>query len=75
MVVAEGTKIFNFDNSRALEKALSGKELHQKLFYLLKSTKSTRTTFQKCGTIIIWADFYGCPYCTNGIKTRLGLPV
>ena len=48
MVGAEGTKLFDFDNPRVLEKALSGKELHQNYFYLLKSTKSTKTTSQKC---------------------------
>ena len=42
-------------------------------FYLLNSTKSTKTTTQKCRRNIIWVDFFGCPYCTNGIKTRLGL--
>ena len=36
MVGAEGTKIFDFDNPRLLEKALSGKELHQKLLLLTK---------------------------------------
>ena len=52
MVGADGTKIFDFDNPRSLEKALSGKELHRNYFYLLKSTKSTKTTSQKC---IFWA--------------------
>ena len=33
---AEGTKIFDFDNPRSLEKALSGTELHQKLLLLTK---------------------------------------
>ena len=36
MVGAEGMKIFDFDNPRLLEKALSGKELHQKLLLLTK---------------------------------------
>ena len=35
-VGAEGQKIFNFDNPRLLEKALLGKELHQKLLLLTK---------------------------------------
>ena len=35
-VGAEGMKIFDFDNSRLLEKVLSGKELHQKLLLLTK---------------------------------------
>ena len=41
-------------------------------FYLLKSTKSTKTTSQKCWRNIIWANFFGRPYWSNGIKTRLG---
>ena len=41
-------------------------------FYLLKSTKITS---QKCWRNIIWADFFGRPYCTNGIKTRQGSSV
>ena len=36
MVGAERTKIFDFDNSRSLEKALSGTELHRKLLVLTK---------------------------------------
>ena len=36
MVGAEGTKIFDFDNPTSLEKALPGKELHQKLLLLTK---------------------------------------
>ena len=44
-------------------------------FYLLKSTKSTKTTSQKCWRNIIWADFFGCPYWSNDIKTHLGSPV
>ena len=36
MVWAEGTKIFDFDNPTLLEKALPGKELHQKLLLLTK---------------------------------------
>ena len=36
MVGAEGTKIFDFDNPRLLEKALSGTELHRKLLLLTK---------------------------------------
>ena len=46
MVGFEGMKIFDFDNPRLLEKALLGKELHRE-FYLLNSTKSTKTTSQK----------------------------
>ena len=43
-------------------------------FYLLKSTKSTKTTSQKCWrNIIIWGDLFGCPYQPNSIKTCLGL--
>ena len=44
-------------------------------FYLPKNVKSTKTTSQKCRRNIIWADFFGSPYRTNGIKTRLGSPV
>ena len=36
MLGAEGMKIFDFDNPRSLEKALSGTELHQKLLLLTK---------------------------------------
>ena len=36
MVGAERTKIFYFDNSRSLEKALSGTELYRKLLVLTK---------------------------------------
>ena len=36
-------------------------------FYLLKSTKSFQATFQKCLRNIIWADFFGCSYRSNGI--------
>ena len=39
MVGAEGMKIFDFDNTRLLEKALSGTELHRKLLPLLKALK------------------------------------
>ena len=34
MVGAEGMKFFDFDNPRSLEKALSGKELHQESLLL-----------------------------------------
>ena len=44
-------------------------------FYLLKSTKSTKTTSQKCWRNIIWVDFFGRAYRSNGIKTLLGSPV
>ena len=44
-------------------------------FYLLESTKSTKTTSQKCSRNIISADFFECPYRTNDIKTHLGWPV
>ena len=44
-------------------------------FYLLKSTKSTKTASQKCWRNIVWADYFGHLYRTNGIKTCLGLPV
>ena len=44
-------------------------------FYLLKSTKNTKITSQKCWRNIIWVDFFGRSYRSNGIKTRLGSPV
>ena len=75
MLGTEGMKIFDFDNIRSLEMALSGKELRQNYFYLLKSTKTTKTTSQKCWRNIIWADFLRRLYDINGIKTRLGSPV
>ena len=48
MVGAEGTKMFDFDNPRLLQKALPGTELHRNYFYLLKRTESSNTTSQKC---------------------------
>ena len=48
MVGAEGTKIFDFDNPRLLEKALMGKELYQKLLLLTKSTKVLKLLLKKC---------------------------
>ena len=42
---AEGTKMFDSDKPRLLEKALLGKELHQKLILL---TKTTKTVSEKC---------------------------
>ena len=62
---AEGTEIFDFDNPRSLEKALSGKELHRKLLLLLRNVEE----------ILFGQIFLGPQYRTNGIKTRLGLPV
>ena len=44
-------------------------------FYLLKSTKSAKATSQKFCRNIVWANFFGCPYHTNSIKTCLGLPL
>ena len=64
---------FDVWDPRLLEKILSGKDI-ENYFFLLKSTKSTKTTCQKCRRNIIWADFVGHPYRTNGIKTHLGLP-
>ena len=45
----------------------------EKYFYLLKRSKSTKTTSQQYWRNIIWADFLGLPYHANGIKTHLGL--
>ena len=75
MAGAEGTKIFDFDNPRSLEKAFREKNYIENYFFLLKSTKSIKTTSQKCWINIIWADLFGRPYRTNGIKARLGLLV
>ena len=72
MLGAEGMKIFDFDNPRSLEKAFSGKELHQK-FYLLRSTKSTKTIVKVWEKFLM--DFFGRLYRTNSIKTRLGSPL
>ena len=58
MVGAEGMKIFDFDNPRLLEKALSGKELHRIAVYKYLFTK---TISQKCWKNIIWADFFVAP--------------
>ena len=44
-------------------------------FCLLKSTTSTKTASQKCWRNIIQANFFGRPYRTSGIKTRLGSPM
>ena len=55
----EGTEIFDFDNPRMLEKVFREKNYIENYFYLLKSTKSTKTTFQKYWRNIIWADFFG----------------
>ena len=44
-------------------------------FYFIKSTKSTKSTPQKCWRNIIWADFFWHPYWSNGIKTHLSLQV
>ena len=44
-------------------------------FYLLQSSKSTKTTSQQYWRNIIWVDFLGHPYRANGIKTHLGLPL
>ena len=38
-------------------------------FYLLKKTKSNKTTSQKCWRNIIWVDFFGHPYCTNSTQS------
>ena len=48
MVGAEGTQNFDSDNPRSLEKALWKTNYIKNYFYLLKSTKSTTTTSQKC---------------------------
>ena len=73
MVGAEGTKILiTLDRWK---RNFREKNYIGNYFYLPKSTKSTETTSQKCWTNIIWADFFGCPYRRNGIKTHLGSQV
>ena len=62
MIGAERTKMFDFDNSRLLEKALKGKRLYRKLLLLtklLKSTKSTKTTSQNVEEISFGRIFVG----------------
>ena len=75
MVGAEGTKIFDFDNPRSLEKALSGKKLHRKLLLLTKKHYKYWNYFSRMLKKYYLADFFGRPYHTNGIKTRRGSPV
>ena len=75
MAGAEGTKIFDFDNARSLERLFREKNYIESYFYLLKSTKSTKTASQKYWRNIVWVDFFWRPYHANGIKTRLGSPV
>ena len=71
MVGAEGTKIFDFDNARLLERLFREKNYIESYFYLLKSTKSTKTASQKYWRNIVWVDFFGRPYHANGIKKHV----
>ena len=47
------------------ERHFQEKNYIENYFYVLKSTKSSKTTSQKCWRGIIWVDFFGCPYRTN----------
>ena len=67
-----GWKIFILIALDRWKRHFREKNYIENYFYLLKSTKSTKTTFRKCWRNIIWVDFFGCPYRTNGIKTHLG---
>ena len=69
-----GKKILTLNLDR-WKKYFREKNYIENYFYLLKSTKSTKTTSEKCWRNIIWANFLGCPYPTNSIKTCLGLLV
>ena len=71
MVGAEGTKILILTTLDYWKRHFREKNYIENYFHLLKSTKSTKTTSQNSWRNI-WADFFGCPHCTNGIKTCLG---
>ena len=73
MVGAEGTKVLILMTLSRWKRHFGKKNYIENYFYLLERTKSTKT--QKCWRNIIWADFFGRPYCTSGIKTRLGSAV
>ena len=68
-----GWKFFILITLDRWKKHSQEKNYIENYFYLLKSTKDTKSTIQKRWRNIIWVDFFGCPYCTNGIKTCLGL--
>ena len=69
---AEGMNIFYLITLDCWKRHFREENCIQNYFYLLKSTKSIKTTSQKCWRNIIWADFFGRSYRTNGIKTCLG---
>ena len=48
MMGAEGTKLFDFDNPRQWNRHFQEQNYIENYFYLLKSTKSTKTAYQKC---------------------------
>ena len=70
-----GRKILILTNLDRWKRHFREQNYIENYFYLLKSTKSTKTNFQKYWRNIIWADCFGRPYRSNGIKTRLGSPV
>ena len=70
-----GQKFFILITLDCWKRHFREKNYIENYFYLLKSTKSTKTTSQKCWRNIIWMDFLGHPYHTNSIKIHLGLPV
>ena len=71
MVGTEGTKIFDFDNSRSLEKGLSGNELHRKLLLLTK--KVLKLLLKNVKKILFGRIFLGA--LTAQTVTRLGSPL
>ena len=73
MVGAEGTK--NLITLDRWKRHFREKNYIENYFYFLKSTKITKIVSQKCWRNIIWADFFGRPYRTNGIKTCRSSPV
>ena len=69
MVGAEGTKNFILITLDCWKRHFREKNYIENYSYLLKSTKSAKTTSPKFRRNIIWADFFGRPYRTNDIKT------
>ena len=74
MVGAEGTKKFYFDTLDCWKRHFREKNYTENYSYLLKSTKSAKTTSPKFRRNIIWADFLGA-HTAQTISKRLGLPV
>ena len=74
MVGTEGITFFDLTTLDCYKRHFREQYYIENYFFLLKSTKITKTTSQKYRRNIIWADFFWHPYRSNGIKTRLGLP-